>query len=177
MMQRYQQLEACFSLILMLRPWQKHWQSNQLLLVCGHLFQWENSMAWSMASHAVQRSSSWTWKSLLSLAGPKVDLFLGRFPKGPLHFWSPEGAESLKVDPEALVTLQNGNHSMYIQVVSKNLAATHLPGYLWVRLIMSLQQCHVQVLLFKLKLMLYHVVAVSESQFTTSTLWIHIWIY
>ena len=67
--------ERASAWILMLRPWQK--QSNRLPLVCGHLFQWENSMAWSMASHAVWRSSSQTWKPfvliVLSLAGPKVD--------------------------------------------------------------------------------------------------------
>ena len=135
-------------------------QSNRLLLLCGHLFQWKKF-------HAVLRSSSRRpWLSLAAL---------------PRHFWSPEKAGLLELDFEALVTLRNCICILSHQRISQQPTASAV-GYFWKKLIISLQQSHIQASHFNLKLMLYHV----WSQFCSSGLVyyeyilyynIYIWIY
>ena len=99
----------------------------------------------------------------------------------PRHFQSPEKAGLLELDSEALVTLQNCICILSHQRISQPPTASAV-GYFWKRLIISLQQSHIQASHFNLKLMLYHV----WSQFCSSGLVyyeyilyynIYIWIY
>ena len=131
-------------------------------------------MAWSMASHAVWHSRSRTWKPLLSLAGLKVDLFLGRVSKVTFAFSEPRRSWVTRsgswgtcnsTKRSITVCIFKLSHQRISQqpICQSRWGISESGKGAW-SLIMSLQQCHVQVSLFNLDLMLYHVWLSSPSR-------------